>query len=231
MSAWPIDTSARCGSVRNSVRLARSRSWPALTSRPRVVRESGRGRVPLEARLPVARAAGERVRERLGVELDPLRADRRRPLHRRWLGIDEEADAYAIVLQLVDDRAQPGRRRVRRPPGLAGDLPRANRDERALVRPDRTNQIEQIGPRIAFDVELDAVAERRELLGDFVYVSGRDVTRVSARVHGDARRAVGHAHAHRVDDARNRAAARVAQRRHLVDVDAQTRAVRCHHPR
>ena len=34
MSACPIETSSRCGSVRNSVRFRRSRSWPALTPSP-----------------------------------------------------------------------------------------------------------------------------------------------------------------------------------------------------
>src|SRR4029079_16980185 len=32
--AGPIDTSSRCGSSRNSTRLSRSRSWPALTPSP-----------------------------------------------------------------------------------------------------------------------------------------------------------------------------------------------------
>src|SRR6185436_9660164 len=34
MIAWPIETSSRKGKSRNTVRLARSRSWPALMPRP-----------------------------------------------------------------------------------------------------------------------------------------------------------------------------------------------------
>ena len=45
MSAWPIDTSSRCGRRRNSTRLSRSRSWPALTPRPRAVRERRGARI------------------------------------------------------------------------------------------------------------------------------------------------------------------------------------------
>ena len=41
-------------------------------------------------------------------------------------------------------------------------------------------------------------------------------------MNGDARRAGGDADVDRVDDARHRAAARVAQRRHLVDVDGRS---------
>ena len=40
--AWPIDTSSRCGRVRNSRRFPRSRSCPALTPSPSVVRQPRR---------------------------------------------------------------------------------------------------------------------------------------------------------------------------------------------
>jgi hypothetical protein len=93
------------------------------------------------------------------------------------------------------------------------------------MRPHSVNEIEEIGPRIPLDVELDAIAERRELRGNLEHVAGRDVTGISARMHGNAGRTVRDAYTHRVDDARDSTAARVAERRNLVDIDAETRTV------
>ena len=63
---------------------------------------------------------------------------------------------------------------------------------------------------------------RRETHAIALDVERGDVARVGARMDGDARRAGVDADADRVDDRRQRPAARVAQRRDLVDVDAET---------
>jgi hypothetical protein len=64
----------------------------------------------------------------------------------------------------ADDRAaQVVGRRVGRPAGLAGDLARLHRHQRALVRADLVDQLEQAGPRIPLDVELDVVPPRRQV--------------------------------------------------------------------
>ena len=61
-------------------------------------------------------------------------------------------------------------RRVGRPAGLAGDLAGLHRHERALIGLAPPAPAPEIGPRIAFDVELDAALERRELVGDLVHI-------------------------------------------------------------
>ncbi len=59
------------------------------------VREFGRGDVAREAFAARGLARRERPRERLGVELDAVGAKPRRPVDRRPIGIDEQADANA----------------------------------------------------------------------------------------------------------------------------------------
>jgi hypothetical protein len=73
--------------------------------------------------------------------------------------------------------------------------------------------------RVAFDVELDAALERLQQRRDLAHVIGGDVAGIGARVHGDAGAARGDAGAHGFGDRRHASAARVADRRHLVDVD------------
>ena len=51
--------------------------------------------------------------------------------------------------------------------------------------------------------------------------AGRDVPLIRARMHRDPGRARRQAHPHRVEDAWHRAAARIAQRRHLVHVHTE----------
>ena len=107
-------------------------------------------------RAPASAPLLERARERLGVELDAIGADRRRPADRLRLGIDEQADADAARRA---DRATIAGSALglgaRPPAGLARDLARHHRHERALIGPHLLDEIEQLRPRIAFDVELD----------------------------------------------------------------------------
>ena len=184
MSAWPIDTSSRCGSVLNSVRFFRSRSCPALTPTP-----SSKARFDAAAYFAkladaAVRAALERPRERLGVQLDAIGAHRLRPSNRGRLRIDKQADANAVRLQRPDDARERIGRRVGGPAGFARNLAGLHRHERALIGLDREHQVEKTRPRIAFDVELDAALERRQLVGDLVHVGGRDV---ALRRRADAR--------------------------------------------
>ena len=79
MSAWPIDTSSRCGSVRNSVRLSQVEIVAGVDAQAELVRQPRGLRVAREARLGRGRPALERARERLGVELDAIGAHVARP--------------------------------------------------------------------------------------------------------------------------------------------------------
>ena len=83
-------------------------------------------------------------------------------------------------------RAQRVDGRVGRPSGLARDLAREHRHQRALVRTHLAHQLEQIRPRIPFDVELDLAAPRREERRDLAHVAAADVALIGARMHGDA---------------------------------------------
>jgi hypothetical protein len=66
-----------------------------------------------------------------------------------------------------------------RPSRFAGDLSGLHRHQRALIGPDLEDQLQEAGPRIAFDVELNAALERCELVRDFVDVPDRDVPLVA----------------------------------------------------
>ena len=83
------------------------------------------------------------------------------------------------------------RRRLGGPSRLAGDLARMHGHERALVGLHLVHERDQIRPRVALDVELNAPPERREQRGNLPHVGRGDVTGVGARMHGDAGRASG----------------------------------------
>src|SRR5690606_27871301 len=89
---------------------------------------------------------------------------------------------------------------------------------------DLENEVHEVGPRIAFDLELDRVAERRQTRGDRPHIVAGDVTFVGPGMHRDAGRAGRQACVDGVDHARHLTAARIAKRRDLVDVDAETNA-------
>ena len=67
---------------------------------------------------------------------------------------------------------------VSRPAGLTRDLPGRDGHERALVGPHVANERQQVRPGIAFDVELDPPAVRRQHGGQVVDVLEGDVPRV-----------------------------------------------------
>ena len=61
------------------------------------------------------------------------------------------------------------------PSGLAGDLARHDRHERALIGPDLEHQIDQLRPRIAFDVVLDRRARAASARAIVAHILRRDV--------------------------------------------------------
>jgi hypothetical protein len=125
----------------------------------------GRPRVAFEAARPSARA-GVGACVRLGEQLDAVGAERGRPLDRRGLGVDEEAHPHARAAEACDGGLELTARRVDGPSRLARDLARQDWDEGHLVRTDLVDELDQVGPRIPFDVVLDAAAERGEERGD-----------------------------------------------------------------
>ncbi len=135
--------------------------------------------------------------------------------------VDEHADANAGALQIADRGLQRRHRRVGRPSGLARDFPFTDRHERALIRADLVNQRQQIRSWVTLDVEFDASTVGLQLRRDLTHIRERDVTGVGAWVNRDAWRSCGQAHCDCLSHAWHRPAARVANRRDLVDVDRE----------
>ena len=125
-------------------------------------------------------------------------------------------------LQVGNHASQPIGLRAGCPPLVTGHLTGDNRYEGALRGNDGMNQRQQIRARISFDVELDAPWRMGEDLRNLVHVGRRDVTPVRAGVYGDALHACLEAHLHGLEYRRRCAAAGVPERRHLVDVHAQS---------
>ena len=126
--------------------------------------------------------------------------------------------AFRSPTMTVGSRSAAGRS----PAGLAGDFAGRNRDQRALIRLHLVHERQQIGARIAFDVVLDRrPSGRPSARRDVADIVRRDVPAIGARVHGDAVHAGVQADGNGVEHARHAAAARIAQRRDLVDVDRQ----------
>ena len=220
MMAWPIDTSSRCGSSRNSTRFSRSRSWPALTPRPSGApappprRRRERARAPRSGR---ARTPGRtaRCRARRGRRRPRPQADRLR------LGSTNRLTRMPRDLQTRDDVGQASRLRSRLPARLARDLARHDRHQRALSgltsrtsssssgrgSPSMLNSTRGGGVR-------SARAMSRTSSGVMCRRSARGCTVMPATPAADA-------HVDRVEHARLPPAARIAQRRDLVDVDAR----------
>src|SRR5262245_51585327 len=187
------------------------------------MRVAGRRGVQLEGTSRLDRAAFECPGERLGVQLDAIRTDRRRKSNRARIGLDEQAHANAASLQLRDGSGQEVAIRPLDPALLTRNLTRDDWNERALVWCDREHEIHQVGPRVAFDIELDSGPNLLERLSNRAHIVGRNVTGVRPRVNRDPRRAGAETDIDRVQDARLMAAARVAEGCYLVDVDRKTR--------
>ena len=223
MSAWPIDASSRCGRSRKSVRFAEIEIVAGVHAEAELVRPGRHAGIELEALTPPSLV--KRAREGFRVELDAIAADSCGPLHRGGIRIDEDADADAGRRQGAGEFAHLPDVRLRIPTSLAGHLAGPDRHERELVGPDFVGQGEQVRPWITLDIELDIELDpgtaRAQLLADLPHVVERDVPGVGAWMNGDPRRSGGDGDPCRVDDARHVPATRVAQRRDLVDVDAQ----------
>jgi hypothetical protein len=171
------------------------------------VRDEGGRDVLLERARCGCGTAFERAREGFGVELHSIGAEPSSPPNRLGVGIHEHAHAHAGVLHPRHGRGQVGLGCRRRPAGLTRDLAGHDRDERALIRLDGQDHLDEIRPGVTLDVELDSTPERRQLVSDLEDVAPADVPLVGARMHGNARSAGVDAHPDRLDDGRDVAAA------------------------
>src|SRR5687768_611377 len=128
--------------------------------------------VPLKAILALAGLEG--ARKGLRVQLYTVSTDLSCPSNCRCNRIDEQAHANASFLQIADYRPQFLHSGIGRPSGLARHLARPYRNERTLGRTDPQHEIEEVWPRIAFDVVFD-VRGALQQIGDRRHVRGPDV--------------------------------------------------------
>jgi hypothetical protein len=186
-------------------------------------RRRQRRRLGITCERPLRRVASlfKGARERLGIQLDPVGAERPGKRDRLRFGIDEQAYPNAGATQGRHGRFERSGLRTGHPARLAGDLSGGDRDQRALMRMHLVNDGQQVGARIAFDVVFHG-GMGRERRGDVADILRRDVPGIETWVHGDAGSARGEAHVDRVEDARKPPATRIAQRGHLVDVDGES---------
>src|SRR5262245_1093297 len=180
-----------------------------------------RGRVATKAVLRLGRAALERAREGLGIELDAISPDVLRPSDRRLVGFHEQADPDAQRAHLPDHRGDRLMWCVRRPAGLARDLARLDRNNRALRGPQLANECQEIGPRVPFDIELGPAVKFVQQCRDVMNVTLGDVPGVGPGMHCHPWCSRFNTDAGRVEHRRQMAPARIAERRDLIDVDGK----------
>mmetsp|Transcript_4852 Transcript_4852/g.17273 ORF Transcript_4852/g.17273 Transcript_4852/m.17273 type:complete len:287 (+) Transcript_4852:1388-2248(+) len=184
-------------------------------------RRLGRRSEASEHRISGRRA--EAAGEGLGVELDAIRAQLGHGGHRGRLRVHEEADAHAQVLGLADQRAQPLGVLRQGPAMVGGELVFGVGHEGDLMGTMPVHEVHQVLGRVAFDVEL-GVGPVLQQGGQVIDVTGPDVAGVRAGMHRDALGAGAQAELGRAQHAGDAEVARVAQQRHLVDVDRQRAA-------
>ena len=131
-------------------------------------------------------------------------------------------------MSFVNERAQPIRIRSDVPAMVAGELPLRVGHERALVRAQLAHEVHQVVEGIAFDVEL-RLRPSLEHLVQRVDIVGADVPRVGPGVHRDPSRTCLQARLRRARDAGYAQVARVADQRHLVQVDGERGACGSRH--
>ena len=136
----------------------------------------------------------------------------------RGVRLEEKTRADAGVAELGEQVAEPICRAGRQvPSSVRGENTGRVGDERHLGRTDAQHEVDKFRARVAFDVELD-----REHRGEIEDVLEGDVTRVGTRMDRDAVASGGDAGARRCDHVGDIAAARIAERRDFVEVDAET---------
>ena len=161
-----------------------------------------------------------------GVEFDTVDAERLGRNQIGRAGIHENRHPHAPVQQLLHIGLQPCAVGTQVETMIGGDLAVAIGNQRGLRRARAFNQRHQSGiiaarrrERIAFDVVFHPVFPAQ--LCQCIDIARRDVTLIRARMHGDAVGAGFDGGFCGFQHRRLRAAARIAQNRDLVDVDAE----------
>ena len=152
-----------------------------------VVRQRRRCSVGVEALLRCLRAVAEGARERLGVELDAIRGERRGPPHGCGSG------STKTLTRMPAPCRSPTIRRIRstgvsaaHPAWLVTSPARTGTSVHwfGLTSIARSNRSGRGSPSMLYSI----AARPAQLAGDVPHVRCRDVPRVGARMHRDARR-------------------------------------------
>ena len=186
------------------------------------MRPFGRGSVGGKRRFGVGRPLLERPGKRLGIELHAVGTDVFGQHHCLVRGVDEEADADACRLHRRDHRRQAVGVGTTRPPRLARNLAGNDRHEGALLGPHRMHHLDEVGTRVPLHVEFDRRSNGSQPLRDLAHIGQRDVPLVRAWVHGNPRHSSRETDLDGIEHTWLGSAARVAQRRHFVDVDGES---------
>ena len=176
-----------------------------------------RGRARQRAQCRVAAAPGARVAT--GVQLDRGHAQLGRTVDRREVGVDEQAHADAGVHQAPHGGPDPTVGAMQGEAAFGGDLLASLRDERRLKRLHPARDAHDLVVRTQLDVEHGA--QRR---GERAHVAILNVPPVFAQMDRDA---VGAGALRRVRRAHRIGLvglARLAQCRHVINVDVQPHA-------
>ena len=174
------------------------------------------GGVAQALKLGLAGGSGRGIAKGSGVEFDRRRAGRKRGVELRRARIDEQADQAAGRIQGSDERVQPGRRRDDVEAAFGGQFPTLFRHQTNSRRAVAQGDLEHFVGRRHFKIE-------RQI--DFGHqpfeIAVRDMPPVLAQMADQAVGVgrggqFGGAHGLRVI-----AATGVADRRHMIDIDAQ----------
>ena len=211
-------SSAICGIAAIGATLSKVRPWPACGSMPFFAASAAAVGEP--AQLGGARLAlGMGIAA--GVELDDRRAEARAPPRSAPDRLDEQADADAGARQLVDEIGEVVVLAGGVEPALGGPLLALFRDDAGGMRAVAQRDLEHLLGRRHLQVQRQV--ELGHQPGD---VGVGDVAAVLAQVRGDPVGAgLGGEQAAR-DRVGMLAAARVADRRDMVDVDAEAKFAR-----
>ena len=233
VSSWPIDASATAGKASISGgRFSRFRSWPMLTTRPSSAARAAVAAQALQQCRMVAVAEGGGVGT--GVDLDAVGPGVVHRCDRGGVGIDEQDDAAAERLELVErgvDKAVL--RGIELPALLRGEGFGAVGHQGALLRLHLGDDVEKAAVGIAFEVELESRAPRQHQLGEPDHIAAADVALVRAGMRSQPVGAGPMRDPAKAQDVRHAGAPRVAQQRDLVEIDAEPghrRLFRCGEP-
>ena len=194
------------------------RSWPALIAEADALRDARALAMLRQYALEIRRP--ERMRIRTGVQLDAIGVAFGGAGNRRRIGVGEETHADAAIMQPMRHLVQKFVMREEIPSVIGGQGVGRIGHQRRLRGFHLAYEGEKIVVGITLDVEFGLVLGAQHRI-EVAHILVGDVARVGTRMHRDAVASGVEAGARRLQNVGKIFAARVAQQRDLVDVDAE----------